>query len=72
MVAFWLGTVPALVGLGAGVQLLTGKLRRHTALASALALVAVGLSSVSGHLSIPVPPRNAATPPPDTLICHGR
>jgi sulfite exporter TauE/SafE len=72
MGAFWLGTVPALVGLGAGVQAFTGRLRRHAELASALALVAVGLSSVSGHLSIPVPPPNVATPLSDTVICHGR
>jgi sulfite exporter TauE/SafE len=71
MTAFWLGTVPALVGLGAGVQFLTARLRRHAALVSALALVVVGVWSVSGRLSIPLPPASASGQP-STLVCHGR
>jgi uncharacterized protein len=54
MAAFWLGTVPALVGLGLGVQSLTSHLRSHAQLVGALALVCVGLASVLGHLHAPL------------------
>lgn len=72
MLAFWTGTVPALVGVGAGIQAMTSRLRRHAALVSALALVVVGLTSVAGRLSIRLPavPHGDVTTS-DTLTCHG-
>ncbi|UCF67694.1 MAG: sulfite exporter TauE/SafE family protein [Acidobacteriota bacterium] len=53
MAVFWLGTLPVLVSLGVGVQKLAGPLRRYVPLATALALVAVGLIAVIGRLNVP-------------------
>ena len=46
MAVFWLGTVPALAALGAGVQSLTGVLGRHMPAATAILIVLVGLFTV--------------------------
>ena len=46
MMAFWLGTLPVLVALGAGVQTLTGALGRKMPAVTAIALVVVGLYTV--------------------------
>lgn len=46
MAAFWLGTVPLLVGLGVGVQKLSGPLRVHLPKVTAVALVVVGMFAV--------------------------
>ncbi len=46
MAVFWLGTVPALAALGAGIQSLTGVLGRHMPAATAIAIVLVGLYTV--------------------------
>jgi hypothetical protein len=54
MAAFWLGTVPILAALGVGVQTLAGALGRRVPLVTALAIVALGLYTVAGRLSIPV------------------
>ena len=53
MAAFWLGTVPALLGLGVFVQRLVGPLRRHVPVLSAALLVAVGLSTILHRVNIP-------------------
>jgi hypothetical protein len=49
MAAFWLGTVPYLAALGAGVAGLTGPLRKRLPAATALLLVGVGLYTVFGR-----------------------
>lgn len=49
--AFWLGTVPAVAGLGLGVDLLTRGIRRHATLVGAGALVVLGFSSLLGRWS---------------------
>jgi hypothetical protein len=54
MAAFWLGTVPALVGLGASVQVLRGRLGRQASLVSALLLVGIGVANVMGRLDVPL------------------
>lgn len=46
MAAFWLGTLPLMVGLGAGIQGLAGPLRRAVPTAMALAIIAMGLIAV--------------------------
>ena len=46
MAAFWAGTLPALVGLGLGVQAMAGPLRRHLPTVGALVVIAVGLLTV--------------------------
>jgi sulfite exporter TauE/SafE len=53
MTVFWLGTLPVLVGLGVGVQKLAGPLRRHVPVATAIALVIVGVVAVAGRFNVP-------------------
>jgi sulfite exporter TauE/SafE len=74
--SFWLGTLPAMVGLGIGVNAVTGPLRRHAPVLGAIVLVGFGLSSLLGRWAPPyasllhVSPeiiRNADSPP-----CHAR
>lgn len=43
MAAFWLGTLPILVSIGAGVQALAGSLGRHAPRAMSLVIVALGV-----------------------------
>jgi sulfite exporter TauE/SafE len=52
MATFWVGTLPALLAVGAGVQHLAGPLARRLPAISAAVLVALGLLSISGRLSI--------------------
>lgn len=52
MGAFWLGTLPVMIGLGVGVQALTGRLRRHLPLATALLVIGVGLWTIVGRVSV--------------------
>lgn len=51
MAAFWLGTLPAVVGLGVGVHAFFLPLRRHAPFVGALVLVWFGLSSLLGRWS---------------------
>ncbi len=53
MSVFWLGTVPILASLGIGVQRLAGPLRRHIPAATAVAMVLVGLFSLTGRFNVP-------------------
>lgn len=53
MAVFWLGTLPMMVGLGIGIQALTGRLRRHLPLATSLLLVCVGLWTLAGRAAMP-------------------
>jgi sulfite exporter TauE/SafE len=53
MAAFWSGTVPVLAVLGVGVQKLAGPLRRHLPTATAVLVVAVGVATVFGRLTVP-------------------
>jgi len=46
MTAFWLGTVPALVAVGLGAQLISGPLRRHIPAVTAVLLVALGVFAI--------------------------
>lgn len=54
MAAFWLGTLPVLVGLGLGVQALAGPLRRHLPTVGALVVILVGLLTVFERSAVPV------------------
>jgi sulfite exporter TauE/SafE len=51
--AFWLGTLPALLGVGAAVRRLDAALGRHAALFSAVVLVALGLGTIMHRVNIP-------------------
>lgn len=57
MAAFWAGTLPALVAVGMGVQRLAGPLSRRLPAISAAVLVALGLLSISGRLTLHPPLR---------------
>ncbi len=49
MAAFWAGTVPALVAVGFGTQLVSAPLRRHIPAVTAVLLVALGLFAILGR-----------------------
>ena len=51
MVAFWAGTVPALLAVGVGAQLVSAPLRRHVPAITAILLVALGLYAILGRPS---------------------
>lgn len=51
MAAFWAGTVPALLALGFGAQLISLPLRRHIPVVTAAILVALGLYAIVGRPS---------------------
>jgi sulfite exporter TauE/SafE len=53
MAVFWAGTLPVMVGLGAGVQAAAGRLRRHMPAITAALLVFLGLLAVAGRFSVP-------------------
>lgn len=46
MLLFWTGTLPVMVSLGVGIQMLSGRFRRHLPVIGALAVVVMGLVSV--------------------------
>jgi sulfite exporter TauE/SafE len=49
MLVFWAGTVPMMAGLGLGLRALAAPLRRYVPVAGAIAMIAVGLMTVSGR-----------------------
>ncbi len=49
MAAFWAGTVPALLAVGFGTQLVSAPLRRHIPAVTAILLVALGLFAILGR-----------------------
>lgn len=53
MGTFWLGTVPLMAALGAGIQLLTRPLHAHMPLITGLAVTAVGIYTAMGRLQAP-------------------
>lgn len=53
MGTFWMGTVPLMAALGAGIQLLTRPLHAHMPLITGLAVTAVGIYTAMGRLQAP-------------------
>jgi sulfite exporter TauE/SafE len=49
MTAFWAGTVPALLAVGLGAQLVSAPLRRHVPAVTAILLVGLGLYAILGR-----------------------
>jgi len=49
MFAFWLGTLPMLVTMGAGVRSVLGPLQRRVPVATAIVLLAAGLYTIAGR-----------------------
>lgn len=52
MATFWVGTLPMLTALGIGVQKAAGPLRARLPLISATVLVALGLLSIAGKMTV--------------------
>jgi len=52
MATFWLGTLPVLVALGAGIQSLTGAFGRRMPAVTAIAIVLIGLYTVMHRLEL--------------------
>lgn len=52
MTVFWAGTLPMMLALGVGVRRLAGPLRNRLPIFSAIAIVVVGIVSLSGRLHI--------------------
>lgn len=84
MAAFWLGTVPIMAGVGAGIQVLFGPLRRHVPVVTAIVLVVVGIFAIAGRLPLvgvahAAPPasleeaqaRAESAPNEEPSCCHG-
>lgn len=68
MAAFWLGTLPAMVSVGAGAQRLLGPLARHTPVIASVAVVSVGAMTIVGRLNA-----SGACHTPDAngkVVCH--
>lgn len=51
--SFWVGTLPVMITVGAGLQALTGPLRSRLPLVTSLLVVVVGLMTVAGRVSLP-------------------
>jgi len=61
MAVFWVGTLPAMLGLGLGLQALAGPLRRHVPVVCAIAMIVVGLLAIAGRISSVDPGAGATT-----------
>lgn len=74
MAAFWLGTLPAVVALGTGVQVLARRLPalgRRIPVISATLIVAVGLFNVFNHGRLDALMRSIRpAPAPEALVSH--
>ena len=53
MLAFWLGTVPLLLGVGLGVQQIARRLGRWVPVLSATALIVMGVIALTGRINMP-------------------
>ena len=72
MAAFWVGTLPILAVIGVGVRRLAGPLRRYVPAVTALVLVAVGLMTVAGRLSVPAIAADDSGAPPSVEAAVAR
>ncbi len=52
MAAFWMGTLPVMVSLGAGIQLLSGRLNAKLPIITASAVMVVGVMTAMGGLGV--------------------
>lgn len=69
MAFFWLGTVPVLAALGAGVKRLAGSLRVYLPRVAAVAVMVVGLLAIAGRIDLV--PAHAAGEGQVEASCHG-
>lgn len=61
MAVFWLGTVPALLGMDVLLAKLSGHIRRHVPLLSGVTLILLGLFTIGRRLDIELPRRSEAS-----------
>jgi sulfite exporter TauE/SafE len=54
MLVFWIGTVPAMMAVGLGAQKFFGPFRRHLPVAGAIAVVLIGLLTLTGRVGASV------------------
>lgn len=69
LVAFWAGTVPALLGLGLGIERLSQPLRAYLPRLSAALLVAVGLMTIASRWPL-APPAAETSSESVAPSCH--
>lgn len=70
MAAFWLGTVPALVGVGAFGARLAGILGRHAPRITAAAVLLLGVATLAGKLGPLFPGADGSAPAAGEAPCH--
>jgi sulfite exporter TauE/SafE len=74
MAVFWTGTLPMMLAVGYGAQRIAGPLRSRLPMATAMAVVLMGLLSIAGRLrmgpELPVPGATHAARPMDTHARH--
>jgi len=63
MLAFWVGTLPVMVSLGTGMQMISGPLHAKMPLITALLIVVVGVYTAMGRLNAPLMSREAIGAP---------
>lgn len=56
LLAFWAGTLPLMVSLGAGLEFLTGPMRRRVPAVTAVIVVLLGVLTAMGRISMPTMP----------------
>jgi sulfite exporter TauE/SafE len=59
---FWAGTLPVMIGVGYGAQRLTGAFRARLPQVTAIAVVVLGLLTISGRLQLQPPTAGATMP----------
>lgn len=62
LAAFWLGTLPVLVVIGAGIQRMAGAVGLRAQLVACLAVIALGLWSLAGRWQALAVPRTSGPP----------
>lgn len=83
MAVFWVGTLPVMALLGAGLQALTGAGRRWLPVATSVAVIVVGVATIFGRMGIPTEAMATLAQPsssasslnaldPLNLPCHNR
>lgn len=72
MLTFWLGTLPVLVALGTGVQVIAGPLRKRLPVVTAIVVTVVGLFTMTQRFWSPMHvPSLAASIMPSSTISQG-
>jgi sulfite exporter TauE/SafE len=63
MLAFWVGTLPVMVSLGTGMQMLSGPLHSRMPMITAVLIVMVGVYTTMGRFNAPAMSREAIGAP---------